>query len=161
MSTLYNIIEEQRYTLLEIEELGGELTPELEQRLEIQAYQLQNKSIAYLEVIKQKEMFNDTIESEIKRLQAIKKQNDNLVSRLKDNLLNAVKMFGEYESGLNKFSARKSQLIMVEDVNALPKEYKVIKVTEAADKIALKKAIKSGKEIDGVTLINNYNLKIN
>jgi hypothetical protein len=50
---------------------------------------------------------------------------------------------------------------MVEDVNALPKEYKVIKVTEAADKIALKKAIQSGKEIDGVSLINNYNLKIN
>ena len=30
--SLYNIVEEQRFTLAEIEDMAGELTPELEER---------------------------------------------------------------------------------------------------------------------------------
>lgn len=161
MQSLYNITQEQRYTLQEIEELQGELTPELEAKLEITATQLNSKSIAYLEVISTKELFNEQINAEIKRLQALKKTNDNLITRLKDNLLFAVKTFGDFEVGFTKFGTRKSQSIEVGDVNMLPKEFKVVKVTEQADKKALKDAIKSGQEIDGVRLVNNYNLKIN
>jgi len=159
--SLYGIIEEQRYTESEIEEMGGELTPELEERLEITALQLQSKSIAYLEVIKTKEGFNGLIDAEIKRLQAMKKTNVNLVNRLKDNLLTAVKTFGAFEVGLTKFGTRASQTIEVEDVNALPKEFKVVKVVESADKAELKRALKRGEEVDGVTLVNHLNLKIN
>lgn len=159
--SLYNIIEEQRYTLSEIEAMEGELTPELEEQLVINAHQLESKSIAYLEVIKTKDAFNLLIVDEIKRLQALKKRNDNLVSRLKDNLLVAVKTFGEFEVGFTKFGTRKSQTIEVEDVNSLPKEYKTVKITETADKAELKKVIKSGKKIYGVKLVDNLNLKIN
>ena len=89
--SLYGIIQEQRYTLSEIEIMEGELTPELEAQLEITALQLESKSIGYLSVIKTKEAFNLQIAEEIKRLQAMKKRNDNLVTRLKDNLLIAVR----------------------------------------------------------------------
>jgi hypothetical protein len=160
MTTLYDITQEQRFTLLEIEELGGELTPELEERLEITATQLNSKSMAYLEVITTKESFNSMIDAEIKRLQQLKKVNDNLVTRLKDNLLNAVKTFGSFEVGTHKFGTRKSSSIEVEDVNSLPSEYKVITVSERADKTALKKAIQSGEVIDGVELVEHLNLKI-
>ena len=85
--SLYNIEQEQRYTLSEIEALGGELTPELEAQLEINAQQLQTKSIKYLEVIKTKDAYNSLVKEEIKRLQGIVKINDNLTTRLKDNLL--------------------------------------------------------------------------
>ena len=158
--SLYNIIEEQRFTLAEIENMEGELTPELEEQLIINAHQLESKSIAYLEVISQKEGFNDLVSNEIKRLQALKKRNDNLVNRLKENLLQAVKTFGEYQVGTHSFGTRKSSSIEVEDVNSLPKEFKVIKVTESADKIALKKAIQGGQEIDGVSIVEHLNLKI-
>ena len=50
--SLYNIVQEQRYTLSEIEEMEGELTPELEEQLIINSSQLDGKSMAYLEVIK-------------------------------------------------------------------------------------------------------------
>ena len=73
--SLYNIIEEQKYTLQEIELMEGELTPELEEQLTINAQQLESKSIAYLEVVKSKESFNTLITDEIKRLQAMKKVN--------------------------------------------------------------------------------------
>ena len=159
--SLYNIIEEQKYTLQEIELMEGELTPELEEQLTINAQQLESKSIAYLEVIKTKDAYNVLLKEEIKRLQAMVKRNDNLTTRLKDNLLIAVKTFGNYQSGFNSFSTRKSSTVEVEDVNQLPTEYKTIKVTEAADKAAIKKALQSGVEIKGCAIVDHLNLKIN
>ena len=159
--SLYNIIEEQRYTLAEIEAMAGELTPELEEQLIINANQLESKSIAYLEVIKDREAYISNIDAEIKRLQGLKKVNGNLVQRLKDNLLIAVKTFGNFEVGFTKFGTRQSSAVIVEDVNSLPKEYKVIKVTESADKKAIKDALNSGEVIDGCYIQENINLKIN
>ena len=159
--SLYNIVQEQRFSLLEIEEMEGELTPELEERMVINANQLSSKSIAYLEVISSKESFNVLITNEIKRLQAIKKRNDNLITRLKDNLLNAVKMFGSFEVGFTKFGTRKSSTVEVEDVNMLHSKYKVTKITEQADKEKIKEDLKSGVEIDGCYIKDHQNLKIN
>ena len=62
--SLYNIVEEQRYTLSEIEDMGGELTPELEEQLVINAHQLESKSIAYLEVIKDREAYINNAKEE-------------------------------------------------------------------------------------------------
>ena len=147
---LYEITQEQKCLIAEIESMEGEITPEMEQALAITKEQLDQKSIAYLSVITNKEGFNALIDNEIKRLQAIKKRNDTLVRRLKENLLNAVRTFGEYEVGTHKFTTRKSS----------SKEFKVIKVTEQADKIALKKAIQEGMEIKGVELVEHLNLAI-
>jgi len=101
------------------------------------------------------------LKEEIKRLQTMVKRNDNLTTRLKDNLLIAVKTFGDFQSGFNKFGIRKSSQVSVEDVNSLPKEYKTVKVTEAADKMAIKKALQAGEHIEGCSIIENQNLKIN
>ena len=160
--SLYNIVEEQRFTLAEIENMAGELTPELEEQLIINAHQLESKSIAYLEVIKDRESYINNAKDEIKRLQAIVKVNDNLVNRLKDNLLLAVKTFGSFEVGFVKFGTRKSTSVQVVDemINQLPNEYKTIKVTEAPNKAEIKKALQDGIEIDGCALIENINLSI-
>ena len=159
--SLFNITLEQKVLMHEIESMEGELTPEMEAALQITEAELQQKSIAYLEVIRQKEGFNSLIDAEIKRLQQIKKAGNNVIARLNENLLSAVKTFGTYEVGLQKFGTRKSSQVIVEDVNSLPEQYKVIKVTEAADKMMLKKAIESGEEIKGVYIQENLNLKIN
>lgn len=159
--SLYDINTSQRELMLEIENLEGEITPEMEQQLEITESQLQQKSVAYLEVIRKKESFTFLIDNEIKRLNALKKQNNNVITRLNENLLQAVKTFGVYEVGTNKFGTRKSSQVIVEDINSLPEKYKTIKVTESADKIALKEALKNGEEIHGVYIQENFNLKIN
>lgn len=159
--SLFDITLEQKNLINQIESLDGEITPEIEEQLKITEGQLKQKSIAYLEVIKKKEAFNDLIDNEVKRLQSMKKVNNNLVDRLKDNLLIAVQTFGDFSIGTQKFSTRKSSQVVVEDVNSLPKEYKTIKVTEAADKNAIKAALKSGKEIKGCFIQDNLNLKIN
>ena len=159
--TLFNISINYNELMYEIEANEGILTDEQITALEITEKDLQSKSIAYLEVIKGKEAFVMQIDEEIKRLQALKKVNNNITARLKDNLLTAVKVFGSFEVGLTKFGVRKSQSISVEDVNSLPQQYKVVKVTESADKKLLKEVIKSGEVIPGVQLLHNLSLKIN
>ena len=161
MKSLYDITADQKLWLNLIESLEGEIEPEMEEALQITEQQLQQKSIAYLEVIRNKEAFNTLVDNEIKRLQQMKKVNNNVIDRLNENLLNAVKTFGVYTVGLNKFGTRKSSQVIVEDVNSLPEKYKTIKVTEAADKASLKKALAAGEEIKGVYIQENLNLKIN
>ena len=161
MKTLYNINNDYLELISQVEEAEGVLTPELEQALTINKSELEVKSIAYIEVIKQRESLNERIDSEIKRLQALKKSNDTLVSKLKNNLLNAVNLFGNYEAGFIKLSTRKSKQVVIDyDVNDLPKQYKVVKVTETADKVAIKKAIESGETVYGCRLVENVNLSI-
>lgn len=162
MSSLYKINENMLYLLSVIEANEGELTDEVLQQLEINNEELQTKSESYLAVIKNREALNTQIDDELKRLQAMKKANNNLVLRLKNSLLNAVNIFGEFETGLVKFGTRKSTTVEVTGiVNDLPKEYKTVKVTEQPNKAEIKKSLQRGEQIEGCALITNYNLKIN
>jgi len=159
--SLYHIETEYLTIINQVEELDGELTPELEAQLSINEKELQGKSIAYLEFIGSKETLNTRIDDEIKRLQAIKKSNNNLIKNLKNRLLDAVKLFGDFEVGLTRFGTRKSSTTVVQDVNTLPKEYKVRKLTERADKKSIKEALQRGEKIEGCEIVENLNLKIN
>lgn len=159
--TLYNITENYNELLKKIELAEGEISEEINQELEINEKQLQSKSIAYLSVIKNKESLTMQIDEEIKRLQALKKHHTSISKNLKNRLLNAVNLFGAFEVGFTKFSTRKSKAVIVEDVNSLPKDFKVIKVTEQADKKAIKQALENGEIIEGCTIQENKNLKIN
>ena len=162
MSSLYKINENMLSLLSVIEANEGELTDEVLQQLEINNEELQTKSESYLAVIKNREALNTQIDDELKRLQAMKKANNNLVLRLKNSLLNAVNIFGEFETGLIKFGTRKSTTVEVTGiVNDLPKEYKTVKVTEQPNKAEIKKSLQRGEQIEGCALITNYNLKIN
>jgi len=159
--SMYKIQEEHLELLYAIESLDGEITEETEELLIINKNELEVKSESYLHVITKKESYNTLIDNEIKRLRGLKQRNVNLVSRLKDSLLQAVKLNGDFSFGLTKIGTRKSQSVEVEDVNQLPKEYKTIKVTESANKAAIKSALKSGIEIVGCSIKDNQNLKIN
>jgi hypothetical protein len=160
--TIYQI--EQSYNQLaeELIDNGGELTPELSEALAITEEQLQNKSVAYSFVIKQIDSEVDIIDAEIKRLQAMKKTRENASERLKANIKHAMELFNidEIKTPLVKINFRKSEAVEVDDVNQLPAPYKVVKVTEQADKMAIKEAIKNGADIIGCRIVANRNLQI-
>jgi len=160
MNNLYAINSELALILKEIELNDGEITDTLSGKLEIAEADLMNKSESYISVIKTKESFVSAIDEEIKRLQDLKKKNTNLVSKLKDRLLEAVKIYGDFETGTHKFGTRKSSSVEVEDVNSLPNEFKTIKVTESANKKAIKDALSSGKAVKGCSIVESLNLKI-
>jgi len=159
-TTLYEIKNEYLELINQVEEMEGEITPEIEIKLNINQNELQNKAIAYHSVILSKDAFNMQIDNEIKRLQGLKKRNNSLIDNLKNRLIGAIQMFGDFTVGTNTFGLRKSERVEVEDVNQLPKEYKTIKVTEQANKTEIKKALKLGKEIENAYIVEQFNLKI-
>ena len=160
--TIYQI--EQNYNQLaeQLIDNDGELTTELAEQLAITEEQLQNKSVAYSFVIKQMDADIDTIDAEIKRLQAAKKQREKATEYLKERIKHAMELFQieEIKTPLVKINFRKSESVEVEDVNSLPAPYKVVKVTEQADKVAIQEAIKNGADIIGCRVITNKNLQI-
>jgi len=159
-TTLYTIENEYLALMNEINEAEGELTDEQNELLIINENQLKGKTMAYLEVIKTKEAFNSNIDEEINRLQAMKKRNTNLVDRLNNSLLDAVKLYGDITSGLITFTTRKSESINIDDEDLIDKEYKTVKVTTSVSKADIKKAIKQGVEVPGASLITNLNLRV-
>ena len=160
--TIYQI--EQSYNQLaeELIENGGELTPSLEEQLAITEEQLQNKSVAYSFVIKQMDADVDIIDAEIKWLQNLKKHREKASDYLKERIKHAMDTFQieEIKTPLVKINFRKSETVEVDDVNQLPAAFKVVKVTEQADKAAIKAAIKDGVDVTGCRIETHRNLQI-
>ena len=158
--SLYEIETTYLELMSQVEDAEGEITPEMEKALEITEKDRDIKSISYLEVIRKKETFNLMVDNEIKRLTAIKKSNNSLVDRLKNNLLGAVNLFGEFTVGTVTFCTRKSTSVEIEDEDKIAKEYKVQKVTTSISKTLIKKALEKDVEVIGASLSTNYSLRI-
>jgi hypothetical protein len=161
-TSLYQI--EQTYlTLVEtLEENGGETNPEMDIEIAINRQDMQTKGVSYGFVILQKESEVDIIDIQIKRLQALKKAKVNTIDRLKNNLSQAMQMFDvtELKTPLLKINFRKSESVEIEDIALLDADFVKTTITKAADKIAIKEAIKAEIPVRGAVLITNYNLQI-
>jgi hypothetical protein len=157
---LYEITREalELASLLETEEL----TPELEAALVINQEQLQTKAGNYAKVIANIQSDADAIETEIKRLKAMKESKERAITRLKEAVREAmlVSNIDKIESTLFKFSLRRSESVEVDLVEALPSEFRNVKNVITADKVAIKEAIKRGENIIGARIVENFNLQI-
>lgn len=115
------------------------------------------------------------IDKEIKRLQAEKKARENKREWLKNRVDYFVKSHFINEDGSidterlhkyklelphSKISYRKSDSVEITNFNLIPSKYIKKKVEENPDKVAIKEAIKNGKEISGAKLVTNYNVQI-
>lgn len=102
MDSLFSISNELRRVIEDIEIQDGEITPEQEEDLIIGEANLKEKLEHYRKAILILQYQEQLAADEIKRLQSAKKTKDNIVNRLKDNVLNAVLEFGEYGKSGNK-----------------------------------------------------------
>ena len=159
---IFNIQTEYQQLVNELIENGGEITPELELALQINKDNFHSKSENYAYITKQFDGEMDIIDNEIKRLQQAKRSREKTIQRLKDTIEMAMNTFevDKIETPLIKISFRKSESVEVTDVNDLPNEFKVIKLTESADKLKIKDALKSGMFISGCSIKTNRNLQI-
>jgi hypothetical protein len=159
---IYKIQHEYQLLVNELIENGGELTPELELALQINKDNFHSKSENFAYVTKQFDAEMDIIDNEIKRLQQAKKSREKTIQRLKDTIELAMLTFdvNKIETPLIKISFRNSESVEVTDVNDLPNEFKTIKLTETADKLKIKDALKSGMFISGCSIKSNRNLQI-
>ena len=139
-NSLYNIKSEYLDLISTIEELEGELTPELEEALKINEEQLILKSTNYCDLIAKLESEVAYIDSQIERVNKFKAPKEKAIETLKKNLLSAVLLFGEegketttktgkvfrsrsLELPLNKLTAKRSPKIEIVDPLKIPLEF--------------------------------------
>lgn len=97
---------------------------------------------------------------EAKRMQAKAKTLENMTERLKNNIDHVMKenQLTKKKVGQFKCYYKESETVEVDDLDALPDEFR--KVTIAADKVAIKKAIKNKQEVAGARIEKHLNLQI-
>lgn len=78
----------------EIEENGGEFTEEQEQELVLTQEEFNNKVDSYCAIIDKYQNYTDTCKAEKKRINEIQKVRENIVTKLKNVLLDAVDKYG-------------------------------------------------------------------
>tara|TARA_R110000868_G_scaffold88938_1_gene247803 strand:+ start:719 stop:1210 length:492 start_codon:yes stop_codon:yes gene_type:complete len=162
MKNIFQIKEHYIDILRVIYEAEGEITPEIENELNITESEFQEKAINYAYIIKKLETDNLVIEAEIKRLKVIKDKNAAIIEKLEGRVVDAMKLFGadKVESPLVKLSLRKSESVNISDESRLSDNFFTTKITKTVSKTALKDAIKSGADISGAELVTNFNLQI-
>lgn len=99
--TIYDIADDYITVIAEIENNEGELTEDMEKKLQIAEDELEEKLRAYRSVIKQNESFVDYNKDEIKRLRDRNKSFDNTKERLCKYIIPALHMFGKQTASGN------------------------------------------------------------
>ncbi len=159
---LYEIQQEYISLAEQLIDNGGELTPELENSLQINREQLESKGQCYGFIVKDLESDIDKIDGELKRLTALKSSRNKTIDKLKETISKAMELheIEKLETPTLKISFRKSESVEVPDPNLLDKNYMVSKTTEQPDKEKIKYYLKQGVSIQGAILKQNKNLQI-
>lgn len=160
MMSIYNITDDFSQIMAEIESNGGEISPEIDEKLQINQFNLIEKTTNYVHVIKTLDSDCDIIDIEIKRLQELKKQRSNFTQSLKDRLKNAMQAMEltEIKTALNKINFRKSESVEIIDESILPSD--VLIYEPKIDKKKIKEIIKNGGVVLGAEIVVNQNLQI-
>ena len=123
MANIYQIKQELLAIFDELEENGGELTPELEEQLNITREEFKDKIKSYSNVVKMLENDIIDIKSEKARLNDLQKSKEKTIERLKKIMIDAVELFGDttksgskyLDYGTGKVSIRNTQVVEVEE----------------------------------------------
>jgi hypothetical protein len=101
------------------------------------------------------------IKAEEERLAKRRKALENKSERLKNYMMPALEaMGGKVKGVMASVRIGKSQAVTVFDIDALPDAFKHVKTTIDPDKVALKKALKSGEVIPGAALEDRQSVVI-
>lgn len=158
--SLYRITSEQLKINELLEELEGELTPELEEALMINEDNFLAKSEGYIESIAYFKAKAEAAKVRIEEMQRIKRVSENAEKRLKERMQWAMETLGrdKMEVGLHKISLCRTLAVNIISEAAVPNEY--VKVETSIDKVKLKEALKTGAIIPGAELKYNQSIQI-
>lgn len=135
----------------------------IQEQLRRDELEIKDKSDCYGHVFKKIEAWSNEVDNEIKRLQARKKSFLSQLESLKYRISSAFELLNidKLKTALFTIGFRQSSSVVIDcPIEALPDNYIRTKTTIEADKIALKDAIKSGKEIPGVSIKQNKSITI-
>lgn len=120
---IFEIDQELRDIVSEIEDNGGEITPELEKQLAISQKDFSEKVKSYCNVVKNIESDLDAIDKEVARLQSLKKSKQKTIERIEKVIKWAVETYGEvnksgnryFDYGTGKVNLRRTQKVELVD----------------------------------------------
>lgn len=163
--TLYNLTTDMldlQNQLIESIDDDGVVDTLISQALEVKEKEFTEKAVAVATVYRKFDNEISLYESEIKRLQDYKKRLENCRDRVKQNLSTACERLGieKIDGMYANISFRSSESVEIDYMNDIPQEYIIQTVEVRVDKPALKRAIKAGKEIQGVRLVKHNNINI-
>lgn len=164
MAQLYILTEKAKElynTLMETADTEtGEIDTDISQQLDNMLMEVNEKAVTIGSVYRAMTTEADDIDKEIKRLQAIKKRIDTQADNLKEYLSTNLQKLGiESVKGMYaNISFRNSERCVVDEIKAIPEEY--LRVEVKPDLTTIKKAIKSGEEIDGAHIETVKNIQI-
>ena len=95
-------------------------------------------------------------------MQTRAKAKKNKADGIKTWLIDEIRRYGDKKFETKKIRGTVScrDIVNVYDEAALPSEYIKLKMEKSADKIAIKAALKEGKEIPGAVLADSFSLTI-
>lgn len=116
----------------------------------------------YGKVIRQLESDVEQLKGEIKRMTEQKKRIEDSIDRMKDSLdtYMTVKNTDKIDTGLFRFSYRATEKVIINDDALLEPRFIRQKITEEADKTAIKQALKSGEEVAGAVLVKERKVQV-
>ena len=160
--SLYKIDQDLMALLEAIAEQEGEITPEQDEQLAINRYELETKAVDYSMAILQLNAWVEMADKEAKRVTAIKNAYKKTSETLKQRITEALERYDirEVKDATIKVSLRKSVKTIIDDLDQVPKQYKIVRVETTPDKEAIKKAIQEGEIIEGAHLEERNNLQI-
>lgn len=158
--SLYELTEEHHRIYDAIEEAGGEITPEIEEMLAINAENFVSKANGYCEIIAKYTQMANLASERIEQLQRFKRVSENSAKRMKERIAKAMEEYNlpKVEIGTHKLSFRTSQQVEIADESKIPNIY--IKVETKVDKKALRNDLLNGVIVEGAELKTNKSLQI-
>ena len=112
--------------------------------------------------VKSLEAESAAMREEERKLAERRGRNERKAERLRKYISDSMQRFGDtkLETARVSLGFRRSESVEVVDQAALPVEFVKVKMTETADKAAIKKALKAGQQVAGAQLVENKNLQI-
>lgn len=155
---LYEIASKKLEILQAVQDLEGELTPELEADLTAIEVAMDEKLKACCCVLKNLDALAELHAAEIKRLTERKRAIEARHERLKEWVAKSAPEEG-WSNGVHTLAWRKSKSVEVEiDAEKLPLEFSRMKFE--ANKTAIKEAIEAGAVVEGCKLVEKKSLQV-
>lgn len=155
---LFKINEDIFRLYQQIDDNGGELTPELEEQLTITENDRESKCEGYVSVIRMFKSKSQLLKDEAKRLLDAARTYDKSIERLEDNLLSSIVQLGNIKTNFVSISTRRNKSVEIADDVEIPLQYQRVKIE--ANKTAIKEALESGIDVPGATIVEKFSLLI-
>lgn len=159
-ASLFEITREHLEIMALIESNEGLIDEEISNALKINRDNLESKSLNYVKIIKHCESEIQRAKEAEKQIQEFVKRKSNIATRVKENLEQAIGLFGPIETGFYKLSLRKSDQVIIENESVIPEEYLSTKIISVPEKLKIKSSLKDNKDVPGTYLMTKYNLQI-